>query len=374
VTTHERSRSGQKAIAVAVIVLLVVGCGSPIRSESPATAQPSTVATTPTPSDALSEAPPTPTVQATPSDSIGVVGREQLGAARIAFFDESHGLVVGAGGPSGTDGVVRSTSDGGRTWGPTIVLDSGPLVGVAVIGPQRAWAVASCDNIEAPADCVDGLFRSDDGGTTWTRISSTVATSPSFVDEDHGWAIQVTNQPTGDTDRGFLATTDGGRTWHAALTGCSGRFGATVAVSFVDRLHGWVGCDETYGAGGAAKGIAETIDGGHDWLVRSGTSGDLGSVGSIDWSDYLFALAMRPNGTGMWLGQRGMTARTSSFGKTWTSGPPGDPDSDIPSGASLPTDRTWFLVMWLANAQETVLERSDDAGKHWSIVGPFGAP
>ena len=149
---------------------------------------------------------------------------------------------------------------------------------------------------------------------------------------------------------------------------------APVAVSFVDREHGWLGCNYTVGAGGAFKGIVETTDAGHHWTVRSGVSGDQGSVGSISWSDYLFALAMRPSGTGMWLGQRGTTARTSSSGKTWTYGPPGDFAADIAQGASLVTDRTWFLVMWLGDAQETALERSDDAGKHWSIVGRFGAP
>ena len=260
----------------------------------------------------------------------------------------------------------------GITGEAKIALDSGPLVSVTVAAPDRAWAVASC-GVEAPSDCIEGVFRSNDGGATWVLITSTVVVSPSFVDADHGWGILGNTEP-GSSPAKVAVTRDGGRTWTPERNGCPARFGGPVALSFVDREHGWLACNYTFGAGGAAKGIVETTDGGRHWTVRSGVSADQGSVGSIGWSDYLTTLAMRSNGTGMWFGPRGTTGRTSSSGKSWTYGPPGDFAADVAQGVSLATDRTWFLLMWLGDAQETALERSGDAGRHWSIVGRLGAP
>ena len=383
--TEGSSSRGRRWLGAVVVALVLAACGSPVppvttpeASTGPAasptaTATASSEATTPKPTIPPPTETSSPTIEPSPTDSPDPVVREQFGARAIAFVDASHGIVVGAGGPSGTRGVVRITRNGGRTWSRTITLASGPLVAVAVAGPHRAWTVAKCDS-EAPAGCVSGIFRSDDGGASWARISSAVLRSPSFVDVDHGWAIRETDDPRGGLVEDVLRTVDGGRTWAPVKNGCPARFGPPIAVSFVDRLHGWLACNETYGAGGAAKGIAETVDGGRHWAARSGTSGDQGSLGSISWFDYVFALAMRPNGTGVWLGERGTTARTTDSGRRWSYGGPGDFDVDIASAASLPTGRTWFVVMWLADAQETALERSDDAGRHWRIVGRIGAP
>jgi hypothetical protein len=227
-------------------------------------------------------------VTPSPDDSSGLVLREQLGAAGIAFFDGSQGIVVGTGGPSEAQAVVRLTGDGGRTWGRTIKIDGGPFVAIAVAAPGRAWAFASCG--EAPPGCIEGTFRSVDRGATWTRISSLVAISASFVDADHGWAVRETGEPAGSGWTDIIRTTDGGRTWTPVRNPCPTKFGKPAAVAFVDRRVGWVGCNYTVGAGGAAKGIVETVDGGHHWTVRSGASTDQGSVGSIGWSDYLTAL------------------------------------------------------------------------------------
>ena len=385
--TQRSSPRRRRWLGAVFVAMVLAGCGSTVppvtTPEAPtgpaatptATAieTASSVPATPKPTIPPSIETPPPSSEPSPTETVGPVVQEQFGARAIAFVDRSHGIVVGGGGPAGTRGVVRITRNGGRTWSRTITLASGPLLAVAVAGPHQAWAVATCD-AEAPAGCIAGIFRSGDGGVTGTRISATVIRSPSFVDVDHGWAIRETDDQRGGLDEDVLKTSDGGRTWARVANGCPARFGPPIAISFVDLRHGWIACNETYGAGAAAKGIAETVDGGRHWAARSGTSGDQGSLGSISWSDYVFALAMRPNGTGVWLGERGTTARTTDSGRRWSYGGPGDFDVDIASAASLPTDRTWFVVMWLANAQETALERSDDAGRHWRIVGRIGVP
>jgi len=384
--TQGSSLRGRRWLGAVFVALVLAGCGSTVppvaTPEAPtgpaatptATETASSVAATPKPTSPPPTETPAPTTEASPTESVDPVVQEQFGARAIAFLDRTHGMVVGAGGPSATRGVVRITRNGGRTWGRTITLPSGPLVAVAVARPHRAWTVASCD-IEAPIGCVAGVFRSDDGGATWTRISSRVVYSLSFVDGAYGWAIDGTPGTAGGAPSGLMTTNDGGRTWKRQLAICPARFGGPAAVSFVDRQHGWVGCNYTFGAGGAVKGIVETADGGRHWTVRSGVSTGQGHVGSISWGDYLFAIAMRPNGTGMWLGERGTTARTVTSGRRWTDGQPSSFDGgDIAAAVAIPTDRTWFLVMWLANAQETALERSDDAGRHWTIVGRIGMP
>src|SRR6266545_5383014 len=92
-------------------------------------------------------------------------------------------------------GVFRST-DGGSTWQRLdSLVPSGPLVGRIGLGlapsdPDRLYAILSKGN--TGASFFDGFYRSDDGGSTWSRTpdSSALADSqssyPVVVREDLG--------------------------------------------------------------------------------------------------------------------------------------------------------------------------------------------
>lgn len=130
------------------------------------------------------------------------------------------------------------------------------------------------------------------------------------------------------------------------------------------------------GAGEAAKGVAETFDGGFTWRLRSRVTPFGPSIGTIEISDYILNLSMRPSGKGLAWEGRGGTIRSIDSGRTWQDIPPGGSDAGpIPVGAWAATDRDWFVVMWDGNLQATALWTSHDGGSTWqsvSAVPPTG--
>ncbi|MYE80780.1 MAG: hypothetical protein F4X36_02845 [Gammaproteobacteria bacterium] len=80
----------------------------------------------------------------------------------VWFRDERNGFAVGA------YGYFLSTADGGRTWKPrTIDKDDFHLNALVPAGPSRLFIAG-----EAGA-----IYRSDDGGATWRKLSSPYAGS-----------------------------------------------------------------------------------------------------------------------------------------------------------------------------------------------------
>jgi photosystem II stability/assembly factor-like uncharacterized protein len=283
----------------------------------------------------------------------------------VAFFDAAHGLVVGAT-PDGRGAVWRS-ADGGRTWAEAR-SGTGALVFVAVAGRSRAWTSPACVPETIARGCT--LLASTDGGRTWSVVSDRAFNAASFVDADHGWAVAPPT-PGAGTYR-ILATADGGRSWAALPAAPCRTIGFPVAVSFVSRLHGWIGCAGEGSAGQAPKAVAETTDGGRTWHVRARATpprsrpGDPADVGSISMSDYLDGIAMRPSGLGLAWEGRGGTLRTTDGGRTWRTMPPGGSDAGpVPAGGWAITDRDWLILLWDPTAQATVLYATHDGGRTW---------
>jgi photosystem II stability/assembly factor-like uncharacterized protein len=224
--------------------------------------------------------------------------------------------------------------------------------------PNPAWTGDTCS-----------VIASADGGATWRTVSDRKLVGLSFVDAEHGWGVTPGGPSPDGVVGGLLLTADGGRTWTALPASPCREIGWPVSVSFVGRLHGWVGCAGMSGAGEAPKGVAETTDGGRTWTVRARVTPPSSPVGSISISDYLDGIAMRPSGVGLaWEGLGG-TLRTTDGGRTWTPMPPGGSGAGpIPAGGWAITDRDWLILLWDPNAQATVLYATDDGGATWRVV------
>lgn len=310
---------------------------------------PTAIGPSPTPSSVLPSATPAPVPP----------------VSSVAFFDAARGLVVGA--TTTGDAAVWRTSDGGRTWAETD-LGMPALAFVTVSGPSSAWASVLCPNPAWTGDTCS-VIASSDGGVTWHPVSYRKLVGLSFVDAEHGWGVVPGGPSPGSVVGGLLSTADGGRTWAALPASPCREIGWPVSVSFVDRLHGWVGCAGMGGAGQAPKGVAETTDGGRTWTVRARVTPPSGPVGSIPISDYLGGIAMRPSGVGLAWEGRGGTLRTTDGGRTWTPMPPGGSDAGpIPAGGWAITDRDWLILLWDPNAQTTVLYATHDGGATWRAV------
>lgn len=203
------------------------------------------------------------------------IGRAELSRhpVRITFSTTTTGWISGFSG-NGTDGMYQLvTSDGGRTWHKQILplpakftsqgawLKAGApqffsaTDGVLIIGYRNDIGSLS----EEVAVLV---YLTRDAGESWTyttpliwktyRASGSFVTgfaSASFADTNHGWV----------TDTQVLyRTRDGGRTWTRVRPGAP--FGDTTELEFISPQEGW-----TPGVGFHPPYLLKTVDGGRTW-------------------------------------------------------------------------------------------------------------
>ncbi|HTX18412.1 MAG TPA: FlgD immunoglobulin-like domain containing protein [Bacteroidota bacterium] len=125
----------------------------------------------------------------------------------IKMFDQSNGIAVGD--PVGGQWTILRTTDGGASWARTstqpsqVGSEAGWNNSVSVIGSQNIWFGTNSGRV----------YRSTDGGTTWTsgKVQFSDAVSVAFTDTQYG----VAGSDSGSTAR----TTDGGVTWQPVTAG-----------------------------------------------------------------------------------------------------------------------------------------------------------
>ena len=111
------------------------------------------------------------------------------------------------------DGGVYRSTDGGDTWErlsgglPTDVMVGKTAVSVSPADPNRIWVL-----IEA-ADDKGGVYRSDDGGETWTRTNDQRMLQQRAWYYIHIHADPVNPDTVWASNVGFFKSTDGGRTF-----------------------------------------------------------------------------------------------------------------------------------------------------------------
>jgi photosystem II stability/assembly factor-like uncharacterized protein len=180
-------------------------------------------------------------------------------------------------------GLFRST-DGGETWSQ--LSDANSIKAVYAIDQNTLIHVVSLGIV----------YRSTDGGETWTEISSDPiynAQDIEFVDDQTGWISGGDGQ--------LLKTTDGGLSWELQQIGADINLGG---VDFVDSNTGWVIPDVFFDS------IWHTSDGGASWTAQY-----LG--GNTFWNSVAFQDANHGWAVGGGSGI-GKIQGTSDGGQTWT--------------------------------------------------------
>lgn len=152
---------------------------------------------------------------------------------------------------AGNDGVVYKSFDRGQTWQsigyPNLPGDI-DFMDVKFITHDLGYVVGS-----NPFDPTN-MFRTTDGGATWTELSLNEGQSVDFVDANHGWVMNV----------GGLGyrTTNGGATWQQMILPDRAGFSPIVSkMGFVDQQVGW--------AVGWFGYAAHTTDGGRHWQLQN---------------------------------------------------------------------------------------------------------
>jgi photosystem II stability/assembly factor-like uncharacterized protein len=224
------------------------------------------------------------------SETISGLGARNIGSAamsgRVAALDavrEGKRLTIYVGAASG--GVWKSVN-GGTTYKP--VFDKQPVQSIGAVtidpkNPKTVWVGTGEAWTRNSTSVGDGVYKSTDGGDTWTNMGlaeseriSRIVVDPSDTNTVY---VCVPGKLWSDSDeRGLYKTSDGGKNWKKILKGPNPSTGCstlaldpsnpkTIYAGLWDfRRKGWTfrsGGDSPKAASGS--GLFKSTDGGSAW-------------------------------------------------------------------------------------------------------------
>ena len=283
---------------------------------------------------------------------------------------------------SAAGGVFRSKNNG-TTWEPVLDKFANALsvgdIAIAPSDPRVVWAGMGEANNRQSSTWGDGVYKSTDGGTTWTHMGLRETQTIGRVvidprDPNIVFVAAVGHLFGPNEERGLYRTKDGGSTWQKVLN-VDANTGATDVVIAPDsktliaatyqrrrREFGFAGS-------GPGSGLWRSTDGGDTWqrITNGMPAGDLGRIGldiSASNPDVVYAVieAFQPGG-GVY--------RSTDRGATWTRQSAVNQRPNYFSQIRVDTknpDRVWLLA--------TALMVSNDGGKSFSTdsIAPYAHP
>jgi photosystem II stability/assembly factor-like uncharacterized protein len=192
-------------------------------------------------------------------------------------------------------GGVWKTVNGGTSFTPVFDGEGSYSIGYITLDPKDpnvVWVGSGENNSQRSVSYGDGVYKSEDGGKTWTNVGlkKSEHIGRIVVDPRDSKVVYVAAEgplwsPGGD--RGVYRTKDGGKTWEKILnvsenTGFSDLVqdqdnpDILYAAAYQRRRHVWTLID-----GGPESAIYKTSDGGATWnkLKNGLPTVDLGRIG-----------------------------------------------------------------------------------------------
>ena len=280
------------------------------------------------------------------------------------------------------DGGVWQTTDAGVVWKP--IFDSQHVASIGALAvapsdPQVIYAGTGESDIRSDLSSGDGIYKSTDGGQTWSNVGlrDTKQISRIMIDPRDARVVYVAalgHAYTPNAERGVFKSTDGGANWTKVLDqgpdiGASDLAIATgnpdvlFATVWRARRPPW----STYAPiGGPGSGLYRSRDGGATWMHLTAPGlpdGDWGrtAVGVSTDGKRVYALIDA---------KKGGLYRSDDGGDTWT----------LANSDRRITSRAWYFGSITVDAQNpdiiyipnVALYRSEDGGKTISVLR--GAP
>ncbi|HUX68697.1 MAG TPA: hypothetical protein VMV31_14520 [Terriglobales bacterium] len=237
-------------------------------------------------------------------------------------------------------GGIFKTTDGGLHWHP--IFDAEPVmsIGALAVAPSDhniVWAGTGEAFLRSHISIGAGIFKSTDAGATWkfmglkqTGRISRIVIDPRNPNTVLACALGTTYGP--QPDRGVFRSTDGGATWTKTLfvnedTGCSG-LAMDLSNPRILFAGMWQYEQHTWGqrSGGPSSGLYKSTDGGATWTKLSGHGLPHAPLGKINVaiapSDPQRVYAMIETGDGFVIAgqptQIGVLWMSDDDGATWT--------------------------------------------------------
>ncbi len=308
-----------------------------------------------------------------------LAGEEQSKDAQAFFLDSDRAWVIyrpQALIPKAPDvPIIWRTFDGGGSWEPSRPLEITDLLPIEDFTPmfffadaQHGWLKITLG--QATGSSFIAIFRTTDGGLSWSRILDMFSQEPLrkciktgmvFANEETGF---ITHDCRGFMDVPFLSwTNDGGMTWFSQdlpppstdpelfsthfCAGFSPSMSSPLSAAHVVECQGRV--EEAYDTY-----LYTTVDGGQTWRINTLPDVDLHGQG--------VSLQLLTSDIGWWLGKK--VYMTDDSGHTWTHIKSVNWEGQFSFIDEL---HGWAVAR---SADEIALVNTTDGGRIWDIIEP----
>ncbi|HZO94897.1 MAG TPA: hypothetical protein VFB22_14230 [Candidatus Baltobacteraceae bacterium] len=252
----------------------------------------------------------------------GVAGGRVTSVVGVA--DDPQLYYLGAAG-----GGVWKTVNGGATWTPLFDKQDVSSIGAVAIDPKDhnvVWVGTGETNPRNDVSWGDGIYKSTDGGKTWTNVGLRATRAISSIVIDPRDPNVVVVGALGDVfadspERGVYRTADGGKTWTKTLYVGPESGASELAADPKDPNVIYAGIWQfqrkpwTFTSGGTADGIWKSTDGGQHWTRLTGHGLPEGMTGRI-------GLAVAPSNPkrvyALIESKDGILWRSDDAGASWT--------------------------------------------------------
>ncbi|TAN24730.1 MAG: glycoside hydrolase [Acidobacteria bacterium] len=315
------------------------------------------------------------------------IGPTRAGRARAVAGDPVHSNITYIGFDNG--GVWEST-DYGSNWFPIFDGEATGSIGAIAVAPSDPSVIyvgTGAGIIRPDLSTGGGVYKSTDGGKTWTRLGlddtemiANIAVDPH---DPNRVFVAALGHPYGpNAMRGIFRSTDGGKTWKKVLYVDEYTSANDVRINpenpnvvYAALWQQQEGFAEDMSFSGGSGGIYKSTDGGSTWhKLTKGLpevlEANLAIAPSQPNTVYAAVAAVRKrNGPGGFFGGAPVHFyKTTDGGATWTEAST-DPrpmvrigGGDVPTLAVDPKNSNVIYDC------STVFWRSEDGGKTWSAV------
>ena len=192
-------------------------------------------------------------------------------------------------------GGVWKTIDGGATWKP--IFDDQPIssigsIAIAPSDPNIVYVGSGEANIRGNVAAGNGIYKSTDGGKTWTHVWKQEGQIGKMVvhpaDPNIAFAAVLGHAFGPNPERGVYRTTDGGKSWKQVLKKNDSTGACDVEMDPSNPSILFAGFWQTrrtpwhLESGGPGSGLYSSRDGGDTWTQITGhglPEGILGKIG-----------------------------------------------------------------------------------------------
>ncbi|HEX3672124.1 MAG TPA: hypothetical protein VHT92_10530 [Candidatus Cybelea sp.] len=226
-------------------------------------------------------------------------------------------------------GGVWKSANSGQTWDPVFEKQGVGAIGAVTIDPTDnniVWVGTGESNPRNDVSYGDGVYKSTDGGDTWTNVGlkATRYVSRILVDpRNHNHVIvgALGDVFADNSERGVYVTDDGGKSWKQTLSVGPESGASDLAMDAQNSSVIYAGIWKfqrkpwTFTSGGAEDGIYKSTDGGATWTKLEGHGLPASPVGRV-------GLAVAPsNGNRVYAlieSNEGVLWRSDDAGANWT--------------------------------------------------------